>query len=65
MKKILLIIALGVCGCSDHTYFRIVGKHYDSQNPTLCKFYYDRNYTIDDDFTDTCSKYSVGDTIKH
>lgn len=42
----------------------ITVKYVDIHNPCICRYYYNGLGNRDQDFTDSCSKYDIGDTIK-
>ena len=67
MKNIIiLVICLLAIGCNRNTNGRpvIVNKFYKPNYPCICEFYYDGLGCNGRMFTDSCSLYHIGDTIK-
>ena len=66
MKKILLVVAMAVSltSCEYERNWRISKKYPIPYRVPLCTFHYNHEFDWTE-FTDTCSKYNVGDTIKH
>jgi len=66
MKKLLTVaIMMGVMGCDD---FISNGKwviYSKTKYDDTCHYSYEYGYLNYQSFDDSCSKYSVGDTIKH
>jgi len=63
----VIMLSLFLAGCNGpSTSGRpvITVKYIDSNRPCICRYYYNGLGMRDQDFTDSCKKYNVGDTIK-
>ena len=63
----VVMLSLFLAGCNGpSTEGRpvIITKYFQSENPCICRYYYNGLGIRQQDFTDSCSKYNVGDTIK-
>lgn len=62
----VLLVAVILCGCnSSSTEGRavIIGKYYRENQKCICTFYYTGLGIRGQDFSDSCAKYNIGDTI--
>ena len=58
---------VAMCGCESNfcdTHWIITNKYTRSNEKPICDFHYHAGCEAEQ-FQDTCSKYNVGDTIKH
>lgn len=63
-NAVIIAVLAGCDGPSTEGRPVIVVKYYQEKTPCICRYYYNGLGMRQADFTDSCSKYDIGDTIK-